>query len=77
MPRPKNPRPPGTTPPPIAPSNTSRLFSARKSGDRAAVTRESIASDLDAFRKAGGKIQVLGVTNTLQRIGIDPGKRRR
>lgn len=70
MPR-KKPRPAGTTPPPIAPSKTSHLFSARKAGDRAPMTHETIAEDMKAFRKAGGRIEVLGTTRALRRIGND------
>ena len=88
MPRPKNPRPPGTSPPPIAPSKTSHLFSGRKVATKGPITREAIEADLEAFRKAGGKIEVLGVTNTLRHIGPNgstaptdppptPAKRRR
>ncbi|WP_225763314.1 hypothetical protein [Stenotrophomonas sp. Marseille-Q4652] len=32
------------------------------------LSRERIAADLTAFRKAGGKIEVLGNTNTLKKI---------
>ena len=88
MARPKNPRPPGTTPPPIAPSKTSHLFGGKKVATKGPITREAIEADLAAFRKAGGKIEVLGVTNTLRRIGPNadaaptdtpptPAKRRR
>ena len=37
-------------------------------GQGASMTHERIAADLDAFRKSGGRIEVLGVTRTLQRI---------
>ena len=73
MPRPKNPRPPGATPPVIAPSKTSHLFSRRKVTTKGPITRETIEADLAAFREAGGKIEVLGHTRNLQRIGIEPG----
>lgn len=58
----------------IPPSKTSHLFGPRKNqNDRgAAITSERIASDLAAFRKAGGRIEVLGMTRTLTRI--DAGK---
>lgn len=56
----------------IPPSNTSHLFGGRKTVDRGGgVTSERIADDLEAFRKAGGRIEVLGVTRSLTRI--DPG----
>jgi len=41
---------------------------ARKSGTRTPMTHEGIAADIEAFRGAGGKIEVLGVTRTLLRI---------
>lgn len=54
----------------IPPSNTSHLFGGRKAVDRSGgMTRERIADDLEAFRKAGGRIEVLGVTRSLTRIG--------
>ncbi len=44
----------------IPPSGTSRLFANRKATPRAAqVTSERIAADLAAFRRSGGRIQVL------------------
>ncbi len=53
----------------LPPSNTSHLFAGRKSNDRgASMTSDRIASDLAAFRKSGGRIEVLGVTRTLTRI---------
>lgn len=56
----------------IPPSNTSHLFGGRKTVDRSGgVTRERIADDLEAFRKAGGRIEVLGITRSLTKI--DPG----
>lgn len=52
---------------PIPPSGTSRLFSGSKSSDRGTeMTRERIASDLAAFQKAGGRIEVLGNTRVLK-----------
>jgi len=32
------------------------------------MTHEGIAADIEAFRDAGGEIEVLGVTRTLLRI---------
>lgn len=53
----------------IPPSNTSHLFGSRKNNDRGAnVTSERIASDLDQFRRSGGRIEVLGVTRSLTKI---------
>ena len=58
-----------TTPSNIPPSKTSHLFGSRKTVDRGgSVTSERIADDLAAFRKAGGRIEVLGMTRTLTRI---------
>lgn len=55
--------------PGIPPSKTSHLFGPRKPGDRGAnVTSERIADDLAAFQRAGGRIEVLGITRTLTRI---------
>ena len=52
--------------------------SAPAKGQGASLTHERIAADLDAFRKSGGRIEVLGVTRTLQRIdpGVDPSPSR-
>jgi hypothetical protein len=51
---------------PIPPSGTSQLFARTKPTERSAdITRESLARDLAAFRKTGGKIEVLGNTRTL------------
>lgn len=72
MPRTKKPHPAGAAPPAIGPSKTSHLFGNPKAGGKAPVTREAIEADLEAFRKAGGKIEVLGVTRNLQRIGVEP-----
>ncbi len=43
--------------------------SGKAAGKQASLTREQIADDLKAFRKSGGKIEVLGNTNTFKRIG--------
>ena len=62
-----------TTPPPepATGNRTSPLFQARKPAERnATLTRERIAEHMDAFRKAGGTIEVLGTTRALQRIGL-------
>lgn len=62
---------------PPAPGSTSHLYASRKSGQRGAqFTSERIAADMAAFRKAGGKIEKLGDTRTLQRIGAttDPAE---
>ncbi len=70
MARPRKPAPTGaSTGRPSAGGD--RAFSRRSGGD--ALTREAIAADLDTFRQAGGKIEVLGITRTLQKIGQDAG----
>lgn len=62
------PRPKKTVPP----TNTSHLFGGRKPNERgAAMTSDRIASDLDAFEKAGGHIEVLGITRSLKKIDAD------
>lgn len=72
-----------------SPSATRHLFASQKPGDgngrKTELTSERIAEDLAAFRRAGGRIEVLGVTRTLTRIEGDTppatpapdGKRRR
>lgn len=57
----------------VPPSKTSHLFSARKPNERSPLTHERVAEDIEAFRKAGGKIEVLGVTRSLLRVGVEPG----
>ena len=46
-------------------SNTVRVD--RKQGSSTAVNSTSIAADLAAFRKSGGKIEVLGTTWALKK----------
>lgn len=72
MPRPKK-SPATAAPAAVPPSKTSHLFSSRKANERSPVTHERIAADLEAFRKAGGKIEVLGVTRSLLRVDAQPG----
>ena len=62
---------------PVRATSTPAVKTSRSSpakGQGASLTHERIAADLDAFRKSGGRIEVLGVTRTLQRIdpGVDP-----
>ncbi len=75
MPRPKKPAPPPATPaaPQEPPSKTSHLFSPRPAAKNPGMTHERFAADLDAFLKAGGKIEVLGVTRSLKKIDGDDG----
>ena len=56
---------------PPAASKTTHLFGPRKARERTDVTHESLDADIAAFRKAGGRIEVLGVTRSLLRIGAD------
>jgi hypothetical protein len=58
------------TQPSLPPSKTSHLFQGRKPVERGGpLTRERLAEHMEAFRKAGGAIEVLGTTRSLQRIG--------
>ena len=50
--------------------NTTHLFEQRKEDKRKTLTHEQITTDLDAFKRAGGKIEVLGNTLTLRTIPI-------
>ena len=68
MPRPKKPAVPAPAPTAVPPSKTSHLFATRKPTERNAMTHERIAADLEAFRKAGGRIEVLGITRALKKI---------
>ena len=72
MPRPKKPAS-SDAQESIAPSKTSHLFQGRKPVERGgSLTRERLAEHMEAFRKAGGAIEVLGTTRSLQRIGQSP-----
>lgn len=52
-------------------SNTTVLRKSGKSGGKqsATLTREQLEDDMAAFRKAGGKVEKLGNTNTFKKIG--------
>lgn len=50
-------------------SRTRRRTSARKGDRDTSLTSERIAADLAAFRKSGGKIEVLGNTKVFQNLG--------
>lgn len=52
-------------------SKTGHLFASTKGKERPGVTHETLSADIAAFRKAGGRIEVLGVTRSLLRIGRD------
>lgn len=71
MSRPSKSQPTDAATPVIPPSKTSHLFATRKASDRTPMTHEAIAADIEAFRKAGGTIEVLGITRALHRIGPD------
>lgn len=73
MPRSKAPPPTDTATSVTAPAPRDRVFSPRKGKDKPVMTHERIAADIDAFRKAGGKIERLGVTRSLLRIDPDNG----
>jgi hypothetical protein len=49
------------------PGRDSQLFT-RKHTSAGGVTSERIEADLAAFREAGGKVEVLGVTHTLKKL---------
>ena len=68
MPRPKKPAAPAPASSAVPPSKTTHLFASRKPNERNAITHERIAADIEAFRKAGGRIEVLGVTRALKKI---------
>lgn len=54
--------------PTAAKSGTGDIFRKPKEDKRSALTHEKIADDLVAFQRAGGKIEVLGNTQTLKSI---------
>lgn len=60
-----------THPPQGKPSKTSHLFASNKTSVRGPITRERLAADLEDFRRAGGRIEVLGITRSLHRIDAD------
>ncbi len=57
---------------PMGKSATTHLFARTKEERRSALTHEQIENDLDAFARAGGKIEVLGTTFTFKSIGPKP-----
>ncbi len=64
-----NPAPnPAAAPTAAAKSGTGDIFRKPKEDKRSALTHEKIADDLVAFQRAGGKIEVLGNTQTLKSI---------
>ena len=53
------------------PSRDSKdLFTRKHSSSAGRVTSEGIEADLEAFRKAGGEVEVLGVTHTLKKLEV-------
>lgn len=62
---------PAPAPGKAAPPARLRMSGARKEKAPPALTHERLAADMDAFRKAGGKIEVLGVTRMLTRLDGD------
>lgn len=61
-------KPSAAAPSAAAKSGTSDIFRKPKEDKRSALTHEKIADDLVAFQRAGGKIEVLGNTQTLKSI---------
>jgi hypothetical protein len=59
---------------PIKPVPTTPRKPAESAKAAGSLTSERISDDLDAFRKAGGRIEVLGNTRVLTRID-DDGKK--
>ena len=57
------------TTPTDAARGPSRVFARRPAGERGALTHDTLTADLDAFRRAGGTIEVLGTTPVLRKIG--------
>jgi hypothetical protein len=53
------------------PAATTRHLFQKKPEPKGQITSERIAADLKAFRKAGGRIEVLGATRVLTRIDGD------
>lgn len=49
-------------------ANQPRVNRPDRKQAQSALSHESLAADLAAFRKSGGKIEVLGNTNTLKKI---------
>ena len=45
---------------------------SRKAKTQPTLTHERIAEDMAAFKKAGGRVEVLGVTRTLTKIDAAP-----
>ncbi len=67
-PAPKQASNPAPAPSTAAKSGTGDIFRKPKEDKRSALTHEKIADDLVAFQRAGGKIEVLGNTQTLKSI---------
>ena len=67
---PRKPRSNDTATTGIAPSGTTHLFTQRERKRPPAMSSERIADDLAAFREAGGRIEVLGTTRSLKKIGV-------
>lgn len=61
-------KPATAAPSTAAKSGTGDIFRKPKEDKRSALTHEKIADDLVAFQRAGGKIEVLGNTQTLKSI---------
>lgn len=53
---------------------TAHLFSRKPGPASNHLTSERIEADLAAFRKAGGKVEVLGTTHTLKKLSEVPAQ---
>ena len=65
------PKTPAATPTSLSTAKPAGAPPPRK-GQDTGITRESIAAGIEAFRKAGGKIQVLGVTRYPPQVPAKP-----
>lgn len=70
MPRTRKNTPEGAPPSSIH-RDASRTFARRPDSERGPLTHETIATDLAAFERGGGTIEVLGTTYTRRKVGQD------
>ena len=61
----------------IAPTSTSHLFARQsKAKDQSrSMTSETIADDLQAFRKQGGRVEVLGTTPLRMHVNVTTSRK--
>jgi hypothetical protein len=55
---------------PLKNTQQPRVNRTDRKPNQTATSHERLAADLEAFRKSGGKIEVLGNTSTLKKIGL-------